>query len=114
MATLMLLPRVIKWYSEPFHIFCKILFKRGKGEQFQLFVICRDSTGTAKTHFPVRGTDSFRPPIGPSSWGTWEHFTEQWQPGPQSGIASAIHHRPRRGSTFWDSAPWPELPWSSE
>ena len=41
MATLMLLPRVIKWYSEPFHIFCKILFKRGKGEQFQLFVICQ-------------------------------------------------------------------------
>lgn len=38
------LPPVIKWHSEPFHVFCKILFKRQKGEQFQLVVICQ---GTA-------------------------------------------------------------------
>ena len=44
MATLMLLPPIIKWYSEPFHVFCKILFKRQTGEQFQLVVICQ---GTA-------------------------------------------------------------------
>ena len=48
MATLMLLTPVIKRYSEPFHVFCKILFKRWKGEQFQLVVICQGTMGQQK------------------------------------------------------------------